>query len=75
LIQLYSELTYSTPLTTSQANVQQTIYIQQYLWGNISSYGNPNVSWNRISNADWQVFPCGVGKIAQVDFTDCINSF
>jgi len=75
LLQLYSELATNVPLTTTQPNAQQTFYMQHYLSGNNSTHGNPGVPWNPITDANWPVFACGIGKMSQTDFTDCVNAY
>ena len=67
LVQLYPELATNIPLTKSTPNAQQTSYIGQYNSG--------NASLNPITNANWPVFACGIGKMAQLDFEDCVNSY
>ena len=77
LVQLYPELATNIPLTKSTPNAQQTSYIGQYNSGNAS--WNPNAKppayWNPITDTNWPVFACGIGKMAQLDFEDCVNSY
>jgi hypothetical protein len=78
LIQLYPELATNMALTnTHPPNAQQLHYMGQYNSGNYywNLNGNPPAYWNAITNANWPVFACGIGKMAQLDFEDCVNSY
>ena len=77
LAQLYPELATNVALTTAQPpNAQQALYMGQYLSGDNSGV-NPKsgTKWNPITDANWPVFACGIGKMAQLDFEDCVNSY
>jgi sphingomyelin phosphodiesterase acid-like 3 len=56
-------------------NAKQALYIGQYNSGNNSPNPNTNTNWNPITNENWPVFACGIGKMAQLDFEDCVNSY
>ena len=77
LVQLYPQLATSVALTASQPpNAQQSFYISQYLSGNsLGVNAKSGTSWSPITNADWPVFACGIGKMSQLDFEDCVNSY
>jgi len=78
LVQLYPELATNISLTKSLPNAQQTSYMGQYNSGNASwnANGQPQPGyWNAITNENWPVFACGIGKVAQLDFEDCVNSY
>jgi len=78
LLQLYPELDNDISLTNTQANAQQALYMAQYNSGNaqINPLAKPDPApWNPITNANWPVFACGIGKMAQLDFEDCVNSY
>jgi len=77
LAQLYPELATNVALTTAQPpNAQQALYMGHYLSGDNSGV-NPKsgTKWNPITDANWPVFACGIGKMAQLDFEDCVNSY
>ncbi|MBA3915862.1 MAG: metallophosphoesterase [Acidobacteriales bacterium] len=42
--------------------------------GNYNS-GNNSGSWNPITDTNWPIFACGIGVMAQTDYTDCVNSY
>ncbi len=68
LLQLYPELATGIPLTSQPANAQQTLYKDQYLSGdNLGVNPKSGELWNPITNANWPVFACGIGKMAQLD--------
>jgi hypothetical protein len=77
LLQLYPELATNIPLTEVPPNAQQALYMGQYNSGNAS--WNPNAKppayWNPITDTNWPVFACGIGKMAQLDYEDCVNSY
>jgi hypothetical protein len=81
LIQLYPELANNVALTSppasSNANAQQTLYMAQYNSGNPAwnPLGRPPAFWNPVTPANWPVFACGIGKMTQLDFEDCVNSY
>jgi hypothetical protein len=52
-------------LVTNSA--KQALYRGQYESGHNAA--------SPITNTDWPVFWCGIGKIAQADFIDCVNSY
>ena len=52
-------------LLTNRA--QQTLYRSMYESGNQAA--------SPINDANWQVFACAVGNIAQQDLIDCVNSY
>jgi hypothetical protein len=58
-------------------SAKQALYMGQYNSGNNGQYSSAGASanWNPISDANWPVFACGVGKMAQADFIDCVNSY
>ena len=62
-------------LRTSSA--KQALYMGQYNSGNNGQYisAGASANWNPISDANWPVFACGVGKMSQADFIDCVNSY
>jgi hypothetical protein len=79
LLQLYPELATNIPLSAAQPpNAQQAAYMVQYNSGN-TAWKNPTarplVPWNAVTKANWPVFACGIGKMAQLDFEDCVNSY
>jgi hypothetical protein len=79
LLQLYPQLENDILLTKTQPKAQQALYIGQYNSGN-ATLQNPNsqppgAPWNPITNTNWPVFACGIGKMAQLDFEDCVNSY
>lgn len=68
LLQLYPQLENDVLLNSNNPpNAQQALYIGQYNSG--------NAPMNPITNASWPVFACGIGKMAQLDFEDCVNSY
>jgi sphingomyelin phosphodiesterase acid-like 3 len=69
LEQLYPQL-----LTNS---TKQTLYMGQYNSGNNGQYssGGTPTNWNPVSSTNWPVFACGVGKMAEADFIDCVNAY
>lgn len=67
LAQLYPAL-----ITNS---AQQSIYIGQYNSGNNSVDSGTNTNWNPITSTNWPVFACGIGKMAELDFIHCVNSY
>jgi hypothetical protein len=74
LLQLYPELENGISLT----NTQQALYMGRYNSGNVTWNPKPlplGAPWNPITNANWPVFACGIGKMAQLDFEDCVNSY
>jgi sphingomyelin phosphodiesterase acid-like 3 len=78
LLQLYGELANNMPLTSTPANAWQAAYMAQYNSGNAAM--NPNAKpapapWNPVSSTSWPVFACGIGKMSQADFEDCVNSY
>jgi hypothetical protein len=81
LIQLYSGLANNVALTSapaaSNANAQQTAYMTQYNSGNPAwnAQGTPPAYWNSVTPATWPVFACGIAKMTQSDFQDCVNSY
>jgi sphingomyelin phosphodiesterase acid-like 3 len=81
LVQLYPELanniTLTTPPAPPNANAQQTAYMAQYNSGNPAwnSVGKPPAFWNPATPANWPVFACGIGRMTQLDFEDCVNSY
>jgi len=77
LMQLYPQLATNVSLTKSTPNTQQLSYMGQYNSGNASwnADGKPPAYWNPITNANWPVFACGIGKMSQLDFEDCVNSY
>lgn len=81
LIQLYPELANNVALTsapaTPNANAQQTLYMAQYNSGNPAwnPLGKPPAFWNPVTPSNWPVFACGIGKMTQLDFEDCVNSY
>ncbi len=81
LVQLYPELANNVALTsapaTPNANAQQTAYMAQYNSGNPAwnPAGKPPAFWNSVTPANWPVFACGIGKMTQLDFEDCVNSY
>jgi sphingomyelin phosphodiesterase acid-like 3 len=81
LIQLYPELANNAALTsapaTPNANAQQTHYMAQYNSGNPAwnPGGRLPAFWNPVTPANWPVFACGIGKMTQLDFEDCVNSY
>ena len=81
LIQLYPELANNIPLTSApaapNANAQQTLYMTQYNSGNPAwnPLGKPPAYWNPVTPTNWPVFACGIGKMTQLDFEDCVNSY
>jgi hypothetical protein len=38
-------------------------------------YNSGNSAWNHVTPANWPVFACGIGKMTQLDFEDCVNSY
>jgi hypothetical protein len=56
-------------------DAQQSIYIGQYNSGNNSVDSGANTNWNPITSTNWPVFACGIGKMAQLDFIHCVNSY
>jgi hypothetical protein len=36
--------------------------------------GNNVAPWNPITPANWPVFACGIGKMDQAEFIECVNS-
>ena len=48
-------------------NAKQTLYRGYYYSGNNSS--------NPITNTNWPVYWCGIGKMGQQDFIDCVNNY
>ena len=76
LAQLYPQLATNVLLTTQPPNTQQALYMGQYLSGDNSGI-NPKsaAKWNPITYANWPVFACGIGKMSQPDFEDCVNSY
>jgi len=79
LVQLYPELATNVALTGTQLpNAQQALYMGQYNSGNATWNPNPlplGAPWNPVTPANWPVFACGIGKMAQLDFEDCVNSY
>jgi hypothetical protein len=78
LLQLYPQLANSISLINTQPNAQQALYMGQYNSGNTTLNPRPlpqGAPWNPITNANWPVFACGIGKMAQLDFEDCVNSY
>jgi hypothetical protein len=78
LLQLYPELENGISLTDTQPITQQALYMVQYNAGNATWNPKPlplGAPWNPITNANWPVFACGIGKMAQLDFEDCVNSY
>jgi hypothetical protein len=76
LAQLYPELANNVALTTqAPPNAQQALYKGQYLSGDNLGLNSKSVLWNPITDANWPVFACGIGKMAQLDFEDCVNSY
>jgi sphingomyelin phosphodiesterase acid-like 3 len=67
LVQLYSELVSN--------NAKRALYIGQYNSGNNSLEPGATTSWNPITNANWPIFACGIGKMARTDFIECVNSY
>lgn len=84
LLQLYPQLEngFSPNLLLNPPilpNAQQTLYMSLYNSGN-ATLQDPNTQppgppWNPITNTNWPVFACGIGKMAQLDFEDCVNSY
>lgn len=37
--------------------------------------GNNSATWNPVTDANWPVFFCGIGKMSQADYMDCVNSY
>ena len=79
---------YSTPGTLDAAleqlypqlrtnSAKQALYMGQYNSGNNGQYssGGTPTNWNPISSTNWPVFACGVGKMAEADFIDCVNAY
>jgi hypothetical protein len=78
LTQLYPQLATNIALGPAQPpNAQQALYIGQYNSGNTAwnVNANPTVLWNPVTLATWPVFVCGIGKMGQLDFEDCVNSY
>lgn len=79
LVQLYPELATNVALTGTQLpNAQQALYMGQYNSGNATWNPNPlplGAPWNPVTPANWPIFACGIGKMAQLDFEDCVNSY
>lgn len=78
LLRLYPQLANSISLINTQPNAQQALYMGQYNSGNTTLNPKPlpqGAPWNPITNANWPVFACGIGKMAQLDFEDCVNSY
>ena len=77
LVQLYPELATNIALTDTQPpNAQQALYMGQYLSGdNLGINPKNGTLWNPITDATWPVFACGIGKMTQLDFEDCVNSY
>ncbi len=65
---LDSSLAELYPTLTTDA-VKQALYIDQY------NSGNNSATFNPITPANWPVFACGIGKMAQQDMIDCVNSY
>ncbi len=65
--QLYPEL------ATNSA--KQALYIRQYNSGNNSLQSGTQTSWNPITKTNWPIFYCGIGKMSELEFTDCVNSY
>jgi hypothetical protein len=57
---------YPTLITNS---AKQALYIEQY------NSGNNIADFNPITPANWPVFACGIGTMAQQDVIDCVNSY
>ena len=77
LAQLYPKLATNIALTGTQLpNAQQALYMGQYLSGdNAGVNAKYGTKWNPITNTNWPVFACGIGKMEQLDFEDCVNSY
>ena len=58
-------------------SAKQALYMGKYNSGNNGQYssGNTSSNWNPVSNTNWPVFACGIGKMSQADFIDCVNSY
>jgi hypothetical protein len=56
-------------------NAKQGLYREQYNSGNNSINSSTNMNWNPITYPNWPVFACGIGKMEQQDFVDCVNSY
>lgn len=56
-------------------NAKQGPYREQYNSGNNSIDSSTNMNWNPITYPNWPVFACGIGKMEQQDFVDCVNSY
>ena len=56
-------------------NAKQNLYKGQYNSGNNSLNPSTQANWNPITYPTWPVFACGIGKMAQQDFIDCVNNF
>lgn len=69
LEQLYPQL------ATNSA--KQALYMGKYNSGNNGQYssGSTSENWNPVSETNWPVFACGIGKMSQADFIDCVNSY
>jgi hypothetical protein len=49
-------------------SAKQALYMGQY------NSGNNVAPWNPITPANWPVFACGIGKMDQAEFIECVNS-
>jgi hypothetical protein len=75
LVQLYPELATNVVLTPPAFNAEQALYEGQYLSGDNLGKTSKGIVWNPITTLNWPVFACGIGKMAQLDFEDCVNSY
>ena len=50
-------------------SAKQALYMGQY------NSGNNVAPWNPITPANWPVFACGIGKMDQAEFVECVNSY
>ena len=67
LAQLYPELVSN--------NAKRALYIGQYNSGNNSLEPGASTRWSPITNANWPIFYCGIGKMDELEFIHCVNSY
>lgn len=66
LLQLYPEL--------AAENAKQQLYREQYFSGH--NYTIPVTgTFNSITNTNWPVYWCGIGKMGQQELIDCVNAY
>ncbi|HEV2425031.1 MAG TPA: hypothetical protein VGZ29_09415 [Terriglobia bacterium] len=71
---LQSSLASLYPELVANGTMRAT-YTYQYNSGNDSIIPGTKAGWNSINRVNWPIFACGVSKVDEQDFVDCVNSY